>query len=67
MLKYDVIKRLEELQGSNLISFKMIASDKNYHVHYDSIQNYPDSEMLESVQDNFKCLYCGIESINPAD
>ena len=64
MLKNDVIKRLDELQGCEKLEFELEKEIKCL-VHTHNIRNYPDSGMLESVADNFKAPYCAIVSIYP--
>lgn len=64
MLKNDVIKRLDELQGCEKVEFNLENGIKRI-VHLNYLKNYPDAEMLESDIDNFKTLYCSIISIRP--
>jgi hypothetical protein len=64
MLKNDVIKRLDELQGCEMVEFDLGNSIKRV-VHLNYIQNYPDAEMLKLDMNNFKTLYCSIVSIHP--
>lgn len=65
MLKNDVIKRLDELQGCEKVEFTMNGGTTRI-VHLKFIKNYPDAEMLESTPENFKTLYCSIVSIYPS-
>ncbi len=34
-------------------------------VYIKNLKNYPDIELLESNEDNFKCPYCSVDEIHP--
>lgn len=64
MLKNDVTKRLDELQGCEKLEFVMIDGIRRT-VHMQSLHNYEDAEILESPTYNFKTFYCSIAEIHP--
>ena len=64
MLKNDVIKRLDELQGCEKIDF--IMDDGIVRTVYTAdIQNFVDDEVIETPSTSFKCFYCSISKIIP--
>lgn len=66
MNKDDVIKLLNELKEYNNVKFTMNGEIIKI-VHLQELNNYPDSEFMESQYDNFATPYSAIEKIEVID
>lgn len=63
MQKFEIIEKLDELKDCKIVRFKMV-DGKPFNIPYENIKNYPDIEMIDSTEDNFRCFYCNIEDVS---
>lgn len=64
MVLFLFISRLEELKGHKILRFTM-QEGITFDIPYENIVNYPDVEMIDAPESQFRCLYCSISSIHP--
>ncbi len=64
MNRLEVETKLNELRNYEIVRFTM-QEGLIFDIPYKYIKNYPSIEMIEAIENNFRCFYCSIISINP--